>query len=289
MNNGRSSRTLLSFLVFGFAFLYVPILLLVVYSFNESRMVTIWGGFSTKWYGALLQDQAMLDAAWKSLRLAFTTACTSLVIGTTAGLALTRFGRFRGKSLLGGLITAPMVMPEVITGLALLLLFVTMEQIFGWPAGRGMTTLWIAHVTFTSSYVAIIIASRLRELDVSIEEAALDLGATPFKVFFLITLPIIAPAMMSGWLLAFTISLDDLVISSFVSGPSSTTLPMVVFSSVRLGLSPKINALATIIVSLVSAGVILSGIVMMRQEKKRQKEIAQAIEDAKRQEAVGAA
>lgn len=287
--SGRSSRALLTFLVFGFAFLYIPILLLIVYSFNESRMVTVWAGFSTKWYGALLEDQAMLSAAWKSLRLAFFTACTSLVIGTAAGMSLTRFGRFRGKSLLGGLITAPMVMPEVITGLALLLLFVTMEQLVGWPAGRGMTTLWIAHVTFTSSYVAIIIASRLRELDVSIEEAAMDLGATPAKVFFVITLPIIAPALLSGWLLAFTISLDDLVISAFVSGPSSTTLPMVVFSSVRLGLSPKINALATIIVSLVASGVILSGIWMMGREKKKQREIAQAIEDAKRQEAVGAA
>lgn len=288
MMSGKSSRILLTYLAFGFAFLYVPIILLVVYSFNESRMVTVWAGFSTKWYGALLEDQAMLDAAWKSLRLAFSSATTSLLIGTTAGLSLTRFGRFRGKSLLGGLITAPMVMPEVITGLALLLLFVTMEQMFGWPAGRGMTTLWIAHVTFTSSYVAIIIASRLRELDISIEEAALDLGATPAKVFFVITLPIIAPALLSGWLLAFTLSLDDLVISSFVSGPSSTTLPMVVFSSVRLGLSPKINALATIIVSLVASGVILSGIFMMRREKKRRLEIAMALEDAKRQEAVGA-
>lgn len=285
---GRSSRVLLTFLVFGFAFLYVPILLLIVYSFNESRMVTVWAGFSTKWYGALFRDAAMLEAAWKSLRLAFMTACTSLVIGTTAGLTMTRFGHFRGKSLLGGLITAPMVMPEVITGLALLLLFVTMEQLIGWPAGRGMTTLWIAHVTFTSSYVAIIIASRLRELDISVEEAAMDLGATPAKVFFVITLPIIAPALMSGWLLAFTISLDDLVISAFVSGPSSTTLPMVVFSSVRLGLSPKINALATIIVTMVATGVVLSGILMMRKEKKRQREIAQALDDAKRQEAIGA-
>lgn len=281
MNGGRTSRVLLSYLVFGFAFLYIPILLLIVYSFNESRMVTVWSGFSTKWYGELLADEAMLGAAWKSLQLAFFTACMALVIGTTAGLALTRFGRFRGKSLLTGLVTAPMVMPEVITGLALLLLFVAMEQLLGWPSGRGMTTLWIAHVTFTSSYVAIIIASRLRELDASLEEAAMDLGATPLKVFFLITLPIIAPALMSGWLLSFTLSLDDLVISSFVSGPSSTTLPMVVFSSVRLGLSPKINALATIIVSLVATGVILSGIWMMRSEKRRQREIAQALADAK--------
>lgn len=281
MNSGRTSRALLSYLVFGFAFLYIPILLLIVYSFNESRMVTVWSGFSTKWYGELLADEAMLGAAWKSLQLAFFTACMALVIGTTAGLALTRFGRFRGKSLLTGLVTAPMVMPEVITGLALLLLFVAMEQLLGWPSGRGMTTLWIAHVTFTSSYVAIIIASRLRELDASLEEAAMDLGATPLKVFFLITLPIIAPALMSGWLLSFTLSLDDLVISSFVSGPSSTTLPMVVFSSVRLGLSPKINALATIIVSLVATGVILSGIWMMRSEKRRQREIAQALADAK--------
>lgn len=275
----RRSRLLLGFLVFGFAFLYVPILLLVIYSFNESRMVTLWGGFSTKWYAALLQDRAILDAAWKSLSLGFMSASASLVLGTAAGIALTRFGRYRGRNLLGGLITAPMVMPEVITGLSLLLLFVAMEQMIGWPAGRGMTTLWIAHVTFTTSYVAIVVSSRLRELDLSIEEAALDLGATPLRVFFLITLPIIAPALVSGWLLAFTISLDDLVISAFVSGPSSTTLPMVVFSSVRMGISPKINALATIIVGVVTAIVVLSGIWMMRQEKRRQREIAQAAKE----------
>ena len=275
----RRSRLLLGFLVFGFAFLYVPILLLVIYSFNASRMVTLWGGFSTKWYAALLQDRAILDAAWKSLSLAFMSASASLVLGTAAGIALTRFGRYRGRNLLGGLITAPMVMPEVITGLSLLLLFVAMEQMIGWPAGRGMTTLWIAHVTFTTSYVAIVVSSRLRELDLSIEEAALDLGATPLRVFFLITLPIIAPALVSGWLLAFTISLDDLVISAFVSGPSSTTLPMVVFSSVRMGISPKINALATIIVGVVTAIVVLSGIWMMRQEKRRQREIAQAAKE----------
>jgi putrescine transport system permease protein len=260
---------LTTWLVFGYAFLYVPIVILVIFSFNESRLVTVWAGFSTKWYGELLRDRQMLEAAWMSLKIAFFTATAATMLGTLAGLIMARFGRFRGHNLFAGLITAPLVMPDVIIGLSLLLLFVSMEQLVGWPAGRGMTTIWIAHTTFSSAYVAIVIASRLRETDDSVEEAAMDLGARPMQVFFVITLPIIAPALLSGWLLAFTLSLDDLVIASFVSGPGSTTLPMVVFSSVRLGVSPKINALATIILLVVSIGIMIAGWLLARMEHKR--------------------
>ena len=266
-----------SVLVFGFAFLYVPILSLVVYSFNESRLVTVWGGFSTKWYGALLRNEQVLNAAWLSLKIAAVNATGAVILGTLAGLALARFGRFRGRTLLSGMTTAPLVMPEVITGLSLLLLFVVLEQIVGWPQGRGVTTITIAHMTLTMAYVSVIVQSRLASLDESLEEAAMDLGARPWKVFFVITLPIIAPALISGWLLAFTISLDDLVIASFVAGPGSSTLPMVVFSKVRLGVSPDINALATIMVLLVTIGVIIAGILMTRQEKARQRDVQMAL------------
>jgi len=266
-----------SVLVFGFAFLYVPILSLVVYSFNESRLVTVWGGFSTKWYGALLRNEQVLNAAWLSLKIAAVNATGAVILGTLAGLALARFGRFRGRTLLSGMTTAPLVMPEVITGLSLLLLFVVLEQIVGWPQGRGVTTITIAHMTLTMAYVSVIVQSRLASLDESLEEAAMDLGARPWKVFFVITLPIIAPALISGWLLAFTISLDDLVIASFVAGPGSSTLPMVVFSKVRLGVSPDINALATIMVLLVTIGVIIAGILMARQEKARQRDVQMAL------------
>lgn len=265
----RRPTLLFTYLAFGYAFLYVPIIILIIFSFNESRLVTVWAGFSTKWYYELFQDDQMLSAAWMSLRIAFFTATAATALGTLAGLIMTRFGRFRGHHLFTGMITAPLVMPEVITGLSLLLLFVSMEQFLGWPEGRGMTTIWIAHTTFSTAFVAIVIASRLREMDESVEEAALDLGARPAKVFFVITLPIIAPALLSGWLLAFTLSLDDLVIASFVSGPGSTTLPMVVFSSVRLGVSPKINALATIIILLVSVGIVVAGLLMARMERRK--------------------
>ncbi|HYD29425.1 MAG TPA: ABC transporter permease subunit [Azospirillaceae bacterium] len=263
------SRFLLTMMAFGYAFLYVPILLLIVYSFNESRLVTVWGGFSTRWYRALLENEQLLSAALLSLEVAAVTASGAVVLGTMAGLALARFGAFRGRSLFGGMITAPLVMPEVITGLSLLLLFVSLEQWFGWPDGRGVTTITIAHITFTTAYVAVVIQSRLATMDESIEEAAMDLGARPAKVFFVITLPIISPAIVSGWLLAFTLSLDDVVIASFVSGPGSTTLPMVIFSSVRLGVSPQINALATIIVLVVTTGIIAAGVLMARQERMR--------------------
>lgn len=267
----------LSALVFGFAFLYVPILSLIVYSFNRSRLVTVWAGFSTEWYGRLFENDQILDAAWLSLKIAAVNATGAVILGTLAGLGLARFGQFRGRTALSSMTTAPLVMPEVITGLSLLLLFVAMEQLFGWPAGRGVTTITIAHMTFTMAYVTVIVQSRLATLDDSLEEAAMDLGARPAKVFFLITLPIIAPALISGWLLAFTISLDDLVIASFVAGPGSSTLPMVVFSKVRLGVSPDINALATIMVLLVTIGVIVAGILMSRQEKARQRDMQMAI------------
>ena len=265
----------ISSLVIGFGFLYIPMLILVIYSFNASRLVTVWAGFSTKWYVELFQDQQLLDAAWMSLKIAFLTACMSLVMGMLASLALVRLGRFRGKMSFAGMITAPLVMPEVITGLSLLLLFDALEKSFGWPGGRGMLTIWIAHVTFSTAFVTVILSSRLKEIDRSLEEAGMDLGASPLKVFFVITIPIITPALLAAWLLAFTLSLDDLVIASFVSGPGSTTLPMKVFSSVRLGISPKINALASIIIALVSLGVLTAGWIVRGWERKKTMGISQ--------------
>jgi putrescine transport system permease protein len=265
-------------LVFGFAFLYLPILLLIVYSFNSSRLATVWAGFSTKWYGELLRDRQMLDAAWISLRVAFWTATASMVIGTMAALVMTRLRRFPGKTLFGALITAPLVMPEVIIGLSILLMLVSMGGVLG-IAPKGVMAIWVAHVTFTISFVTVVVSSRLQELDRSLEEAAMDLGANRLKVFFLITLPIIAPALVSGWLLAFTLSLDDVVIASFVAGPSSTTLPMKVFSSVRLGISPKINALATIMVLAVSLAAVVGWWLMARSEKRRQRDMQMALQD----------
>lgn len=246
----------------GLAFLYVPVLLLVIYSFNESRLVTVWSGFSTKWYAELLNNRQLLDAAWLSVRIAATNATFAVILGTLAANALVRHGRFRTRAGFEMLLTAPLVMPEVIIGLSLLLLFVAMEQTIGWPAGRGFNTITIAHITFSMAYVAVVVRSRLSQMDRSLEEAAMDLGAKPLKVYLTITLPLIAPALLSGWLLAFTLSLDDLVIASFVAGPDSTTLPMVVYSSVRMGVSPQINALATIIVLIVSVAVIIAGLSM---------------------------
>lgn len=246
----------------GFAFLYLPILSLVIYSFNKSKLVTVWAGFSTKWYGELFRDPQILGAAWISLKIAFLSASLALVLGTLGAFVLVRFRRFRGKTLMGGMISAPLVMPDVIIGLSLLLLFVAMETAFGWPAGRGMTTIIIAHTTFCMAYVAVVVQSRLMDMDESLEEAALDLGARPVRLFFDITLPVISPALLSGWLLAFTLSLDDLVIASFVSGPGASTLPMVIFSKVRLGVSPDINALATIVIGIVALGVIIAAVRM---------------------------
>ena len=253
----------------GFVFLYAPILSLVVFSFNESKLVTVWSGFSTKWYGELLQNDQLIGAAWLSLQIAAISATLALVLGTLAAVALVRFRRFRGKTLMHGMISAPLVMPDVIIGLSLLLLFVSMESLIGWPSGRGMLTVIIAHSTFGMAYVAVVVQSRLTDLDISLEEAAQDLGATPARVFFDVTLPIISPALISGWLLAFTLSLDDLVIASFVNGPGSSTLPMVIFSKIRLGVSPDVNALATIIIGIVAVIAIAGMLVAMRGEKSK--------------------
>ncbi|MGQ7847087.1 ABC transporter permease subunit [Granulosicoccus sp. 3-233] len=263
----RKSRFLWFMGLFGFTFLYAPILSLVVFSFNESKLVTVWGGFSTRWYGELFRDPQILNAAWISVKIAFLSASIAIVIGTLASFVLIRFPRFRSKSLLSMMITAPLVMPEVILGLSLLLLFVAMDGLTGWPGGRGTMTIIIAHSTFGAAYAAVVIQSRLVDMDLSIEEAALDLGARPVRVFFDITLPVIAPALISAWLLAFTLSLDDLVIASFVSGPGASTLPMVIFSKVRLGVSPDINALATIIIGLVSLGIIVAALQMTRSRR----------------------
>ena len=269
MTSTFRSWRLFTVLAFGYAFLYGPIFLLVIYSFNESKLVTVWSGFSVKWYGELLHNEKLLEAAWLSLKIAFVSATLATIFGTMAALVLDRFGRFRGRTLLSGMIAAPLVMPEVITGLAMLLLFVALETMIGWPDGRGQTTITIAHVTFSMAFVAIVVQSRLRHMDRSLEEAAQDLGARPLKVFFVITLPIIAPSLVAGWLLGFTLSLDDLVIASFVSGPGSTTLPMVVFSSVRLGVSPQINALATVIIVTVAVIITLAGRLMTLKDDGR--------------------
>lgn len=266
-----------SFLGLGFLFLYLPILLLIVFSFNESRLSSSWSGFSFKWYAELMNDDSMLKAAWVSLKIAFTSATAAVVLGTLAALVMTRFKFFRGKTLFGALITAPLVMPEVVTGLSLLLMFVTLFAPFG-VSPKGMLSIWIAHVTFTMAFATVIISSRLAELDKSLEEAAMDLGANRLKIFFVITLPIIFPALISGWLLAFTLSLDDVVISSFVAGPDSTTLPMKIFSTVRLGLNPKINALASIIVAVVSFTAVAAWAISHREEKRRQRDIQLALQ-----------
>lgn len=253
----------------GFAFLYIPIVSLIVYSFNESQLVTVWTHFSTRWYAALLQDDELIAAAWLSLRIGLMTAFASVIIGTWAGFVLARMGRFRGFTLYTGMINAPLVIPEVIQGISLLLLFVEMGKLLGWPTERGIFTIWIGHVMLCISYVAIIVQSRVRELNPSLEEAALDLGATPLKVFFQITLPLISQALAAGWLLSFTLSIDDLVLSAFLSGPGSTTLPLVVFSRVRLGLNPEMNALATLFIAVVTVGVIAGNYLMQRAERKR--------------------
>ena len=249
----------------GFLFLYLPIFSLIIYSFNESKLVTVWGGWSIKWYVELFQNEQILDAAWLSIKIALISATLAVVLGTMAGFALQRLGKFKGKLLFAGWISAPLVMPEVITGLSLLLLFVALENLFGWPAGRGTLTIIIAHTTFCMAYVAVIVQSRLSGFDDTLEEAAMDLGARPSSLFFLVTLPLIMPGILSGWLLAFTLSLDDLVIASFVSGPGNSTLPMVIFSKVRLGVTPEVNALATLMILTVAIGVVVA----MFQMRKR--------------------
>jgi len=261
----RSRTFLLSVLAFGYAFLYLPVVLLVIYSFNESRLVTVWSRFSTKWYAALLENDRLLESAWLSVKIAATNASAAVILGTLAANALVRYRRFRGRTGFNLLLTAPLVMPDVIIGLSLLLLFVATEQLTGWPEGRGFGTIAIAHITFSLAYVAIVVKSRLARIDPALEEAALDLGASPLTAFLRITLPLIVPSLVASWLLAFTLSLDDLVIASFVSGPGSTTLPMTVYSSVRLGVSPQINALASLIVLFVTLAVALAGWALSRR------------------------
>jgi putrescine transport system permease protein len=270
---GLFSRTAL---VFGLVFLYVPILSMMVFSFNNSRLVTVWDSAHSptlKWYSALMSNDQILGAAWLSIKIAVISASGAVVLGTLAGIVLARFGAFRGRALLAGMTTAPLVMPEVITGLSLLLLFVALEQTIGYPSGRGPLTITLAHVTFCMAYVTVVVQSRLVGFDESLEEAAMDLGARPAKVFFRITLPLIVPALVSGWLLAFTLSWDDLVISQFVAGPGSSTLPMVIFSKVRLGVSPDVNALATIMVLIVASGIVVSSIWMRYQNKRRERDM----------------
>jgi putrescine transport system permease protein len=267
--NERLPAGLIGVLAFGLAFLYVPILVLVIYSFNASSLVTVWGGFSGAWYGRLLANRQVLDAALLSLEVGATAASCAVVLGTLAAIALVRIRRFPGRFLLTGMVHAPLVVPEIITGITLLLLFVSMAQMIGWPKHRDFITLVLAHISFCMAYVAVTVQPRLAGADRALEEAAMDLGATPFRAFVEITLPIIAPALISGWLLGFTLSLDDLVISSFVAGPGSSTLPMVIYSKVRLGVSPDMNALASLVIMLVGAGVMVAGVLMRRAEQTR--------------------
>ena len=259
MNRGFSSFNLVS-VVFGFSFLYLPIVLLIIYSFNASQLVTVWAGFSTRWYVSLFNNQGILDAAWVTLRVGLLSATIATILGTLAAVALTRYTRFRGRTLFTGMVYAPLVMPEVITGLSLLLLFVAVSF------DRGFWTVTLAHITFSMCFVAVVVQSRLISFDESLEEAAMDLGATPSRTFLLITLPVIFPAVLAGWMLAFTLSLDDLVIASFTSGPGATTLPMKIYSQVRLGVTPEINAVSTILIALVTAGVIIATLINKRRQ-----------------------
>jgi len=263
-------------LVLGLVFLYVPIISMIVFSFNYSRLVTVWDSArspSFRWYAALVHNQQILGAAWLSIRIALVSATAAVVLGTLAGMALTRFGRFRGRMLLAGMTTAPLVMPEVITGLSLLLLFVAMAQLVGWPRGVGAVTITLAHITFCMAYVTVVVQSRLAGFDEALEEAAMDLGARPLRVFLRITLPLILPAIASGWLLAFTLSWDDLVITQFVAGPGSSTLPMVIFSKVRFGVTPDVNALATIMVLVVATGIAVSTVWMRYRQRRLERDM----------------
>lgn len=260
---------LISVLCFGFAFFYIPILSMMVYSFNGSRLATVWGGFSTKWYVSLLSNKQVLAALVLSLKIAVVSATCATILGTMAGFVLARFRRFRGRTMFSGLVTAPLIMPEVITGISLLMFFILMANWTGWPGTRGFTTVTLAHITFSMVFVATVVQARVAQADRSIEEAAMDLGARPWQVLRDVTLPTIFPAILSGWLLAFTISLDDVVITSFTTGPGSTTLPLLIWSKVKLGVTPDINALATITVVVVGLGVALAGIIMLQAEKRR--------------------
>ncbi|MCV0424187.1 MAG: ABC transporter permease subunit [Roseibium sp.] len=264
--NRRFNTFNLTALTFGFGFLYLPLLLVIIFSFNDSRLVTVWGGFSTKWYAVVLANEAYMEAAWITLRIAALSASLATVLGTLSAVVMVRMGSFPGRTLYSGMIYAPLVMPEVVTGLSLLLLFVAIG------IDRGFWTITIAHVTFSMCYASVVVTSRLRTFDRSLEDAARDLGCSPFSAFCQITLPIIAPAVMSAWLLSFTLSLDDLVIATFTSGPGSTTLPMKLYSSVRLGVSPEINALSTMLIGIVASGVLIASLVNRRQERRLENE-----------------
>jgi putrescine transport system permease protein len=277
----RLSWFVIAALVLGFIFLYGPMVVLITYSFNANKLMTLWGGFSTKWYPVLLDDAAVLTAAKNSFIVAAVSATFATVLGTMAGYVLARYRKFHGRTAFSGMVTAPLVMPEVITGLSMLLLFKEMGYWFGWPKAMGFSTVILAHITFSMSYVTVVMQSRFSVFDMSLEEAALDLGAKPLKTFMVITLPIVAPAVISGWLLAFTISLDDLVITIYNNGPGSGTLPQLIFSKVRRGVDPTINALATIIITVVATGVITSHILMTRQEKRKQRDIQAALQSNK--------
>ncbi|MES2252735.1 MAG: ABC transporter permease subunit [Pseudomonadota bacterium] len=263
----RTSKSGTAALIIGYAFLYLPIIFLITFSFNESRLPGVWTGFSLRWYSLLFENSALIHAVSTSFQIAAMAATFSVVLGTFAAISMVRFGNFKGRTLFGGLISAPLVMPEVITGLALLLMFVTFERLIGWPSERGMMTITIAHTTLALSYVYLVVRSRLLDFDRSIEEAAQDLGARPVTVFLSITLPLIAPALLAGWLLAFALSLDDVVLASFLSGPGATTLPILIFSSVRLGITPELNALASIIVGIVSIAVLIVGLFVIRSKE----------------------
>ncbi len=265
---GSRSRFLTVMISLGMAFFYIPMILLVIYSFNYSKLVPVWGGWSTRWYKVLFESADVWNAVSLSLKIAFVNATFATILGTLSALAMVRFGRFKGRTLFGGMLVAPLVMPEIITGLSLLVLFISMQQLFGWPSERGFTTITIAHITFSLAYVAVTVQARLTGMGEDLEEAAADLGAKPFKVLTAITLPRLTPALASGWLLAFTLSLDDLVIASFVTGPGANTLPILIFSRIRLGLRPDINALATMIILTVAVCVALAALIMYRQHKR---------------------
>jgi putrescine transport system permease protein len=259
----------------GYVFLYLPILALIIYSFNDSTIASVWGGFTLKWYGQLLQDREVITGLWLSMQIAFVTACSSVLLGIFAAFAMVKYKRFKGRTLFAGMVNAPLVMPEVIVGLSLLLMLVSMQRALGFPE-RGMLTIWLGHLLLGLAYATVVIGARLQDLPPQLEEAAMDLGAKPFQVFMLVTLPMIAQSLMSSWLLTFTLSLDDVVLSAFLSGPGATTLPLVIFSRARLGVSPSINAVATVIIFVVSLGVILASVMIARQERRRAQEMAAA-------------
>ncbi|MFN4238314.1 MAG: ABC transporter permease subunit [Vogesella sp.] len=278
--HNKLSPFLKGVLVVGFLFLYIPIVSLIVYSFNESKLVTVWGGFSTKWYVSLFNNEQIMSAVKLSIQIALASATAAVVLGTIAGFVLARFKRFKGSTLFAGMMTAPMVMPEVITGLSMLLLFISLQQVIGVPSERGFFTIWVGHTTLCMAYVAVVVRSRLLEIDKSLEDAAMDLGARPLKIFFVITLPLVSQAIASGFLLSMTLSLDDLVTTAFLSGPGSTTLPQVIFSKVRLGLNPEINALASITVLVVGVVVLVANYLMLNAQRNREKAIAAAMRES---------